>query len=233
MELRSINQMATMNHNRLFRQITLVTVTLISLASSVLGIILLMASPALAHHPNGGNIPSTFAEGFLSGLGHPIIGIDHLVFVIGIGLLAALSKKFGMIIPVAFALATAIGTGVHLQGIDLPVVELIISASVLVVGIFLAQKERANLALITAVSAIAGIFHGYAYGESIVGAQTTALSAYLLGFCSIQLAISGGAFYIGKQLIARTKIPTTLPLRFAGFAICGVGFSFLSSAILG
>ncbi len=91
----------------------------------------------------GERFPATFAEGFLSGIGHPVIGIDHLVFVIAIGLLAALSKKLGLVIPAAFIVATAIGTGVHLQSVDLPVAELIISASVLVMGIFLA-KERTN-----------------------------------------------------------------------------------------
>ena len=209
-------------------------IALISLASSFIGIyILINATPALAHHPNGGKIPSTVAEGFLSGLGHPVIGIDHLVFVIAIGLLAALSKKFGLVIPTVFAVATAIGTGIHVQSIDLPLVELIISASVLIMGIFLAKKEQTSLAILTGVSAIAGIFHGYAYGESIVGAETNALGAYLLGFCSIQLAISVGAYYFGKQVISKATIPATLPLRFAGFTICGIGFSFLSSAILG
>ena len=193
--------------------------------------VLFYAVPALAHHPNGGEIPSNFVEGFLSGIGHPVIGIDHLVFVIAIGLLAALSKKLGMIIPTAFVVATAIGTVIHLQSVDLPGLELVISASVLVMGIFLAQKNRANLGLLAALAALAGIFHGYAYGESIVGAETTALGAYLLGFCSIQLAISAIAFYIARRIINQPQ--SNLLLRFAGFTICGIGFAFLSNIVLG
>ena len=194
---------------------------------------LLLTSPALAHHPNGGKIPSTFIEGFLSGLGHPVIGIDHFVFVIAIGLVAALSNKLGMVIPLAFMAATAIGTGIHLQSINLPLPELFISASVLGIGICLAKEKPTNLVIVTIIGAIAGIFHGYAYGESIVGAEITALGAYLLGFCSIQLAISVIAFYLGKLIIKRPIKSPRLPLRFAGFAVCGVGFAFLSSAILG
>ena len=195
--------------------------------------LLLHSSPALAHHPNGGKLPSNFVEGLLSGFGHPIIGIDHFVFVIAVGLLAALSKRAGMLIPVAFVAATAIGTAIHLQSVDLPVAELIISASVLVMGIFLARKEQTSLAILIVISAIAGIFHGYAYGESIVGAEITALGAYLLGFCAIQLAISWTAYFLGKKILSKASIPNDLPLRFAGFTICGIGFSFLSSAILG
>ena len=201
----------------------------IALGSSVLLSISLLAAPASAHHPNGSEIPSNFVQGFLSGIGHPVIGIDHLVFVVAIGLLAALSKKLGRFIPVTFVVATAIGTAIYLQNIDLPVPELIISASVLVMGIFLAREKQVNWATITAIGAIAGIFHGYAYGESIVGAETTALGAYLLGFCSIQLAISAIAFYVGRSII---QTPTSIWLRFAGFTISGIGFAFVSNAIL-
>ena len=45
--------------------------------------------PALAHHPMGGRMPATFTDGLLSGLGHPIIGLDHLAAVLAIGCLAA------------------------------------------------------------------------------------------------------------------------------------------------
>jgi len=208
-------------------------IAFVSVSSVLFGINLLFdAAPALAHHPSGGEIPSTFTEGFLSGLGHPVIGIDHLVFVIAIGLLAALSSKLGMIIPTAFVVATAIGTGIHLQGIDLPAVELVISASILVMGICLALKNQVNLSIITVLSAIAGIFHGYAYGESIIGAETMPLGAYLLGFCSIQLGISAIAFYLGRKVMNQPHRSTIL-LRFAGFTICGIGFTFLSNLVLG
>lgn len=214
-----------MNKNR--------AIALVSVSSALFGINLFFnAAPALAHHPNGGEIPSNFVEGFLSGIGHPVVGIDHLVFVIAIGLLAALSSRLGMIIPTAFVVATALGTVIHLQSVDLPAAELVISASVLLMGILLAKEKQVNLGIIAALSAIAGIFHGYAYGESIIGAETAALGAYLLGFCSIQLGISAIAFYLGKRVIKQPSKSAML-LRFAGFTICGIGFAFLSNIVLG
>jgi urease accessory protein len=195
----------------------------------------LNAAPALAHHPTGGKLPANFAEGFLSGLAHPVIGIDHLVFIIAIGLLAALSNlsnKLGIMIPASFVTATALGAGIHLQRINLPAPELIISSSVLAIGIFLARESRTNLWLLIGLAAIAGIFHGYAYGESIVGAETSALGAYLLGFCLIQLGISAIAFYLGKRVLHQPN-KSILWLRFAGFTVCGIGFTFLSNIVLG
>ena len=43
------------------------------------------AEPALAHHVMGGRMPATFGQGFLSGLGHPVIGLDHLAAVVAVG----------------------------------------------------------------------------------------------------------------------------------------------------
>jgi urease accessory protein len=195
--------------------------------------LLFNVSPALAHHAMGGKLPSTFGAGFISGLAHPVIGIDHLAFVIAIGLLAAFRKKLGIVIPGAFVAATAMGAGIHLQGITLPAPEFIIAASVLVMGIFLARANQTNLWLITGLGAIAGIFHGYAYAESIFGAEATTLWAYLLGFSLIQLIISAIAFYLGQTFLNRSGGKSSLTLRFAGFTICGVGVSFFGNVIIG
>ena len=48
----------------------------------------LITPAAWAHHPFGGQTPETFIQAFLSGVGHPVIGLDHLTFVIASGLVA-------------------------------------------------------------------------------------------------------------------------------------------------
>ena len=189
---------------------------------------LVFASPASAHHPMGGNVPSNFFEGFLSGLAHPVIGIDHLAFIVSVGLIAAL-KPQGIFIPLSFVLSAMIGTGMHLLGVTLPVVELIVSASILLFGILLAIKNSPNLLAIIAMSALAGLFHGYAYGEAIFGAQTTALVAYLAGFTVIQLVVSSAAFLIGQKVLKGSFGQVSPNLRSAGLVICGVGATFLAS----
>jgi urease accessory protein len=188
------------------------------------------ASPALAHHPMGSKMPSTFFEGFMSGLAHPVIGLDHLAFIVVIGLFAAL-KPQGIFIPLSFVLSAMLGTGLHLLGITLPVVELIVSASILLFGILLAIKNSPNLLVMIALSAVAGLFHGYAYGEAIFGAQTTALVAYLIGFTTIQLVISSAAFFVGQKVLKGDFGQVSPNLRSAGLVICGIGAAFLASNI--
>jgi urease accessory protein len=191
---------------------------------------LALGAPALAHHPFGGSTPTTAIAAFLSGLGHPVIGLDHLAFVIIVGLLAAV-MGLGLMIPIAFTVAALAGTGLHLMGLNLPLPEVIISASVLLFGIFLALKQQPSTYLVMALTAIAGLFHGYAYGEAIVGANMGPLFAYLLGFASIQMVIGFAAYTVAKRLHPNTETGA-LNLRFAGFAFAGIGLAFLSGVIL-
>ena len=192
--------------------------------------LLVVASPASAHHPMGGKIPSNFFEGFLSGLAHPVIGLDHLAFVVAVGLFAAL-KPQGILMPIFFVLSAMLGTGIHLSGVTLPVVELIVSASILLFGILMALKNSPNVLMMVGLSIVAGLFHGYAYGEAIFGAQTTALVAYLAGFTVIQLVISSAAFFVGKKVLNGDFAQVAPNLRSAGLVICGIGAAFLASNI--
>lgn len=192
-------------------------------------VVLLIAVPAYAHHPMGGVTPSTLVEGLLSGIGHPIIGIDHLVFVIGIGLAASFLSR-GLAMPGFFVGATLLGTGIHLMAFSLPFVEVVISASVLLLGVMIFVKRSQPLAIWASLFVVAGIFHGYAYGEAIIGAEATPLVSYLAGFAIIQYLIAGAALLIAvkAQDVVEAKPVGT---RLAGSFVAGVGFVFLFTAV--
>jgi urease accessory protein len=196
---------------------------------------LLLTNPALAHHPMGNQTPTNFIEGFLSGLGHPVIGLDHLAFVIAVGLLAA-TRARGIILPITFVIAALLGTGIHLAEVSLPWAEFWISASVLAVGLLVALGSQFPTLALAVLTGFAGIFHGYAYGESIIGATTAPLTAYLLGFTAIQLAIALGAFWIGRRglsLKTDSEAQPSSPLRKAGWAIGGIGLALTYAQVLG
>jgi urease accessory protein len=192
----------------------------------------LCAQQAIAHHPMGGKTPSNLFEGFFSGLAHPLIGLDHFAFVVAIGLLAV-GQVRGAFIPAGFVSAALAGTGIHLLNLDLPAAEIAIAGSVIVFGALLVTPNKPNWLVILALGAIAGLFHGYAYGEAIVGAGMTPLVAYLLGFTFIQYGVALVAMLIGNA-VSRKSATQPLPWqRFAGLAICSIGVVFLSNSILG
>ncbi|HKJ62817.1 MAG TPA: HupE/UreJ family protein, partial [Hyphomicrobiales bacterium] len=184
--------------------------------------LLFSASQAFAHHVMGGKMPDTFTAGFLSGIGHPIIGLDHFAFIAGVGIASAFLSG-GIVTILAFIGATLAGCGLHLASVDLPAAEIVIAASVLVVGALIMSGRTISTSIAAAIFAIAGLFHGYAYGESIFGAEQTPLLAYLLGFGVIQSTIA-----VVAMLIARTasSVPA-LSYRLTGAVIAGIGFTFL------
>jgi urease accessory protein len=188
------------------------------------------ASSALAHHPTGGKIPSTFAEGLLSGLGHPILGPDHLAFIIAIGIAAAIVPG-GIGVVGAFMAASTLGVLAHFGAWNLPFAEVLVASTVIVAGILVARGRIAGSGMWLALAAVAGIVHGYAFGESIVGADRGVLGAYLVGLAAISAAIA-----IGIMLVTRSLVdPTTsgeVRLRVAGGVIGAVGVVLLAGSLV-
>ncbi|MDX2265788.1 MAG: HupE/UreJ family protein [Hyphomicrobiales bacterium] len=184
------------------------------------------SAPAYAHHPLGGKTPDSLMEGLLSGLGHPMIGLDHFAFIVGVGLLSAYFPRRFALIGV-FIVATALGCALMVQGVALPGAEFVIAGSVLVVGAALALSVRPPAPATAALFAAAGVFHGCAYGEAIVGAEPTPLGAYLAGFALIQFAIAGAASMLARRLAA-PELALATPVRLAGAVVLGVGLTFLA-----
>ena len=190
--------------------------------------IALAATPALAHHAMDGQVPSTFVQGLLSGLGHPVLGPDHFAFIVGIGLLAAIAG-FGPLLPVAFVAAMGVGLAVHLAGFGVPGAEILVAVSVVLIGIAVAWRHAGRETWLEGGAfAMAGVFHGYALAESIVGAETGALGGYVIGLVAVQATIALLAWSIARRMgIASEPKLSPVYARVAGLAIVLVGAAFL------
>jgi urease accessory protein len=180
----------------------------------VFALMMMITQPAWAHHPMDGKLPQTFLQGLLSGFGHPVIGVDHLAAIVGVGILAALAGRSAAVV-LAFSVSVIAGVGLHLSGIDLPASELFVGLTTLLIGalVILRQSMSAGRALL--LFALAGLVHGYALGESIVGAEASPLVAYLLGLLIMQTAI-GVVVYAAVRSLARW------PARTTGVTVAGV-----------
>ena len=185
-----------------------------------------LVTSAHAHHAMGNATPSNLFEGFVSGLAHPVIGVDHLLFVLAVGV-AAYCFRRALTTAGAFVAATLVGTVVHLTAATLPYAETAVAASLVLGGLLLiaAARMHASRAAI-AFFALAGVAHGYAYGEAIVGAEMTPLAAYLAGFTLIQLVLVAAAYALARTLERRaTWLP---PAQAFGAAVSIAGVAFLA-----
>lgn len=190
-----------------------------------------VAGPAAAHHPMGGVTPSTFMEGFLSGIGHPVIGVDHLAFIIAIGIAAAFTRGgFGII--AAFIAASTVGVLSHVAELNIPLVEPLVAASVIVAGAALAAGMTSASIGWLILAAIAGLFHGYAFGEAAVGAERTVIGAYLIGLALIQIAIAGGAMLLSRRFLLPLG-HVSVPTRAAGALVASLGVILLVGGLTG
>lgn len=191
------------------------------------------ATPAFAHHPMGGATPSSLSEGLLSGFGHPIIGLDHFAFLlIAACLCLAVKAPARYLVAIPFVLATAVGTFIHLQAADIPYNEVIVALTVLVAGVLAIGAKSLSVAVLAVLFAAAGIFHGYAYGEAIVGAENTVLAAYLIGFAAIQYVVITGLSLLLNKFVATEKVQQVLVSRVGGIAAALVGLFFLQANLV-
>ena len=183
--------------------------------------VLCFAGVATAHEVTG------VAGGFASGFMHPLLGWDHVVAMVAVGLWGAfLGKPSIWILPVVFPLVMAVGGALGVAGVPLPAVETGIALSAVVLGAMVAFAARPPIWIAAVVVGAFAIFHGHAHGTELPGA-TSALS-YSIGFVIATglLHLAGIAF----GLLVRWPAGR-IAVRAGGGVIALAGVGFLSGVV--
>lgn len=196
------------------------------------GVLLLCAwAPGVhAHHVMDYAIPATALEGLLAGLGHPVIGIDHLLFIVGAGVLAARVER-SFLLPLIFVVASGLAVCVRFAGSNVALSELWVAGSILVLAALMLLSRDPGRGIVAGVFLLAGAIHGYALAEGIIGAERTPLFAYLAGL-TIVLCVIAFAAWAATSWLSRTR--PALPLyRMTGVALGMAGIVFVGLAATG
>ena len=176
------------------------------------------AAPAFAHVQQGQ------AQGFVTGLLHPVSGLDHVLAMISVGLWGAqLGRPALWLLPVTFPMVMAIGGFLGLVGIRVPGTEIGIALSVLLLGLMVALEAQPKLLAAAVLVGAFAIFHGHAHGTELPPGQSGLM--YSIGF-----VVSTGCLHVVGILIGVVhKWPLgRVALRVAGAAIALMGLTFLS-----
>ena len=165
--------------------------------------IILIAAYALstyaAAHP--GHEVDAHGISFMDGLLHPLTGLDHLAAMLAVGLWSALSATSARRIwlaPVAFAGMLLVGALLGLNGMELPAVEPMIAASLLVMGLLVATRAKLPLAVTAGVVGVFAVFHGIAHGTELAGGGNG--FAPLLGMLVATIALHLAGVVLGLAL---------------------------------
>lgn len=187
---------------------------------------------AWAHtgHPGGHN-EASFAYGFM----HPLGGLDHLLAMVAVGLLAwlvserAASKRALWFVPAAFVGMMAMGGLAGVQGIGLPLVELGIGLSIVAIGAAVAFGARLPVAGAMALVGFFALFHGYAHGTEMP-VDSSGL-AYGLGFMIATALLHGAGIAAGFSLARLSGSEGLLAARLGGGAMALAGVAVVGGIL--
>jgi urease accessory protein len=194
-----------------------------NLTSSILcGMTLfILTGPALAHSETGA------ASGFLSGFLHPVLGLDHVIAMLAVGLWGAFLRAPAIwLLPIVFPLVMAFGGALGVAQIDLPAVEIGIALSAVILGLCVAFAFKPPLWVAAIIVGAFAIFHGHAHGTEMPHAADAI--SYGLGF-----VIATGLLHLcGIAVGALARWPAgTVLVRGAGGLIAMAGGAVLSGMI--
>lgn len=185
-------------------------------------ILMVLFSPqeALAHGVEG-------MGGFRAGLMHPVLGLDHLLAMISVGIVSTqIGGRAIWTVPASFVLIMAVGGYAGMQSFDfldidtiLNVIEQGIIISVIVLGLAIAFDKGIPIWLAMLACGFFGFFHGFAHGVEI---PDIAMSMpYIGGFMAATAALH--LFGVGIGEAAKKLSKGVAVLRYAGAAIFGMG----------
>jgi urease accessory protein len=178
-------------------------------------LLIAMAAPAAAHTGPG-------AHNILSGLIHPLTGIDHVMAMLAVGAWSGLIGGVRLWAwPAAFVTAMIAGALMGNAGTALPLVEQGIAASLVVIGLLLALAVRAPTALGLFLVAGFAVFHGHAHGSE---AGDASFVPFIAGFVVATTALHLTGIGLATGLM---HMFNALPVRLIGAVTAATGVALL------
>jgi urease accessory protein len=182
----------------------------------------LFAAPAWAHAQEGQ------AAGFLSGLRHPVSGLDHVLAMVAVGLWGAqLGAPAIWLLPVTFPLVMACGGFLGLVGIPVPGVEIGVALSAVLLGAMVGLEARPPIPWAALLVGFFAVFHGHAHGTELPAGESGLL--YSLGFVMATGCLHATGIAIG--LVHRWDWGRAV-LRVAGILVAIGGCFFFWRAVV-
>ena len=165
-----------------------------NLRSKIFSASALLLSPALAlAHPGHDH------AGVMSGIAHPVFGLDHLLAMLAVGLWAAQQTGTARwALPLTFVATMLVGGLLGFAGIELPLLETGIAGSVLALGLLVALAVRPPVAVAAALTALFALSHGVAHGLELPVLSSP--WGYAAGFIAATAALHGVGYVVARNL---------------------------------
>jgi len=162
-------------------------------------------------------------SGIGSGIAHPLLGLDHVLAMVTVGLWAVQTGGRALwAVPATFVLMMGAGGALGMGGFALPMVEAGIATSVLVFGLLVALAIRLPLAAGMALAGTFALFHGFAHGAELPAMASPAM--YAAGF----LLATGLLHLTGVAVGSALHAWQSRRVRFAGACVTAAGLMLVA-----
>lgn len=173
----------------------------------------LLAAPSMVH---AHHVEFMHDKPFLQGLSIPVHGLDHMLVILAVGLIAAQIGGTALwSIPAVFGTSVVIGGVLNLLGVPIPLVETGILASIVLCGVMLAWKPRIALAVTLGIMALFAFLHGH---ELINNDENLVQNMPLFVIGCVVATLVLQSIGIGLGLLLK-RVPQMPLIRFAGVAL--------------
>lgn len=178
----------------------------------------LLPQAALAHPGHGAAIGAE--AGFL----HPLMGADHVLAMVAVGLLAALRGGRALwALPLSFLVLMSAGAGLGMAGVALPYAETGIALSIVVFGVAAIVGLRAPVALLASLVGVFAVFHGYAHGAEMP--ETASGLSFGFGFLAATALLHAAGLGLG---IAAARLDAARAAPALGACVAAAGLALLA-----
>jgi urease accessory protein len=151
--------------------------------------------------------------GFVSGFLHPFTGLDHMAVMVAVGLWSALvARQLGAAMlwgPLGFANLLLVGAALGMQGFEVPAVEPMIAASLVVTGMLVVSRLKLQGIWAAALVGVFAVFHGLAHGyeladnvqafQTLAGMVTATLVLHTMGL-GLGWSLRGANVWVARLL---------------------------------
>lgn len=197
---------------------------MLGVVTSAAMLALLLSPGAVMAHPGHDEA----GGGLLAGLLHPLLGLDHLLAMLGVGLWSSQGasptwgrSRFSILAsPSSFVAAMVAGAALAIAGWTLPWIEYWVAASLLALGACLVMASRSGGIAPLAMAGLFGLAHGAAHGAELPAMAEP--FAYVAGFSLSTVALLSAGTRAGKWLAERN--PRLIPVAGSVLAMSGLAF---------
>lgn len=166
------------------------------------------------------------AVGFAAGLAHPVGGLDHVLAMVMVGVLASqLGGRAAWLVPATFVAVMAAAFGLGVAGIGVPFVEAGIALSVVALGAAVAFGLKAPVAAAMALVGLFAVFHGHAHGAEMP--EGSGAAAYAAGFILATALLHAAGLGFGALIGRLERLGGSWLVRGAGAAASVAGVALL------